>query len=45
MRKAVACTADVVRAENCWLDDVLAATVARKHRESEALLSRLVTNN
>ena len=39
-----ACTAEVVRAVGCWLDDAMANVVARKHRELEAFLALLTTN-
>ena len=35
------CQADIVRAEGCWLDDVLASVVSRKHRATEQLFSLL----
>ena len=44
MGQKLACTAEVVRAVGCWLDDAMANVVARKHRESEAFLALLTTN-
>lgn len=37
------CIAEVLRASECWLEDVLASVIGRKHQAAEELLSRLVT--
>jgi hypothetical protein len=39
------CTADILSARGCWLDDIMAATVSRKRRASDALMALLTTNN
>src|SRR5579859_3276089 len=37
------CTAHVLRAKHCWLEDILANLVSRKQRASETLLNLLTT--
>lgn len=40
----MACTADVLRATGCWIDDLLASVVGRKQRAGNELLSLLTTD-
>jgi SWI/SNF-related matrix-associated actin-dependent regulator of chromatin subfamily A-like protein 1 len=39
------CTAEIVRAQDCWLDDVLASVVGRKRQASNELLSLMTTGS
>lgn len=38
------CTAHVLRAKGCWLEDVLSSVVSKKQKASETLLNLLTTN-
>lgn len=40
-----AVTAEVMRAQGCWLEDILATTVARKHLAAETLLGLLTSSS
>ena len=39
------CGAHVLHAQNCWLEDILANVVSKKHKAAENLLSLLTTAN
>ena len=40
-----ACTADVLQAPGCWLDDAMATVVEAKRRAGDDLMDRLTTNS
>ena len=39
-----ACTADILRAPNCWLENVLTRVISQKQKAADELLSLLTTN-